>query len=72
MRYIIVNTVRKFDKDDDDDNNTKVIPVMKGANGTISKSLRQYLSSKPGKREIKELQTTAILGTAQILQEVLM
>ena len=71
MRYIIINTARKFDKDNIN-NTTKVIPVIKGANGTISKSLRQYLSNKPGKREIKELQTTATLGTAQILQEVLM
>ena len=35
---------------------TKVTPVTTGATGTISKSLRQYLSTIPGKREIKELQ----------------
>ena len=34
----------------------KVIPVTTGATGTISKSLRQYLSNIPGKHEIKELQ----------------
>jgi len=34
----------------------KVIPVILGATGTISKSLRQYLSNVPGKHEIKELQ----------------
>jgi len=44
--------------------NRKVIPVIIGANGTISKSLRQHLSNIPGNREIKELQKTAILGTA--------
>ena len=44
--------------------NTKVIPVVIGAIGTVSKSLRQYLSNVPGKREFKELQKTAILGTA--------
>jgi len=44
-----------------------VIPVTRRATGTISKSLRQYLSDIPGKHEIKELQTTAILGTAHIL-----
>jgi len=38
---------------------------------TIS-SLRQCLSNIPGKHEIKELQTTAILCTAQTLREVLM
>ena len=50
----------------------RVIPVILGATGTISKSLRQYLSNSPGKREIKELQKTAIFGTAHILQKVLM
>jgi hypothetical protein len=39
---------------------------------TISKSFRKYLSSIPGKHDIKELQKTAILGTANILREVLM
>jgi hypothetical protein len=34
----------------------KLIPVTTGANGTISKSLRQYLSNIPGKGEIKGLQ----------------
>jgi len=51
---------------------TKVIPVIKGATGTISKSFRKYVSNKPGKHEVKELQKTAILGTAHILREVLM
>jgi hypothetical protein len=51
---------------------TKVTPVTIGATGTVSKSLRKYLSSVPGKHDIKELQKTAILGTAHILREVLM
>ena len=42
----------------------KLIPVIIRATGTISKSLRQYLSNITGKGEIKELQYTAILGTA--------
>jgi len=50
----------------------KVIPVIIGATGTISKSLRKYVSNIPGKHEVKELQKTAILGTAHILREVLM
>ena len=33
----------------------KVIPVIKGATGTISKSLSQYLSNIPGKHEINEM-----------------
>jgi hypothetical protein len=49
-----------------------VTPVIIGATGTISKSVRKYLSSVPGKHDIKELQKTAILGTAHILREVLM
>ena len=47
------------------------IPVITGANGTISKSLRQYLSNIPGNQEIKEMQITAILGTEHKLREVL-
>ena len=51
---------------------TKVIPVIIWATGTISKSLRIYVSNIPGKHEVKELQKTAILGTAHILRKVLM
>ena len=51
---------------------TKVIPVIIGATETISKSFRKYVSNIPGKHEVKELQKTAILGTAHILQKVLM
>jgi hypothetical protein len=51
---------------------TQVMPVIVGAAGTISKSFRKYLSSIPGKHDIKELQKTAILGTAHILRKVLM
>jgi len=50
----------------------KAIPVIIGAAGTISKSLRKYVSNIPGKNEVKELQKTAILGTAHILRKVLM
>jgi hypothetical protein len=48
-----------------------VIPIIIGATGVISKSFRKYLSNVPGKHEIKELQKTAILGTAHILWKVL-
>jgi len=50
---------------------TKLIPVIIGANGTISKSLRKYVSNISGNHEVKELQETAILGTAHILRKVL-
>jgi hypothetical protein len=37
---------------------TEVIPVVIGANGTISESFRKYLSNIPGKRNIKEIEKT--------------
>jgi hypothetical protein len=49
-----------------------VIPVIIEATGTISESLRQYLSNVPGRHKITDLQNTAILGTGHILQEVQM
>ena len=51
---------------------TKVIPVITGATGTISKSFRKYARNITGKHEIKEQQKTAILGTAHILRKILM
>jgi hypothetical protein len=71
FRYISVNTLHKGD-DDDDDVKTNMMPVTIGAIGTLSKSLRKYLSSIPGKHKVKELQKTAILGTAHILHKALM
>jgi len=50
---------------------TKVMPVIIWATGTISNSFRKYVSNKAGKHEVRELQKTAILGTAHILQKVL-
>jgi hypothetical protein len=50
---------------------TRVIPVIIGATGTISKSYRKYVSSIPGNHEVRELQKTAILGTAHIFRKVL-
>jgi hypothetical protein len=51
---------------------TRVIPVIIGATGTISKSFRKYMSTVPGNHDVRELQKTAILDTAHILQKVLM
>jgi len=49
----------------------KVIAVLRvvRASGTISKSLRKYLSNIPGKHKVKELQRKATLGTAPITME---
>jgi hypothetical protein len=43
-----------------------------GATGTISKLFRKYVSNIPGNNAVRELQKTAILGTAHILRIVLM
>jgi len=51
---------------------TKEIPVTIGATGTVSGSFRKYVSNIPRKHEVKELQKTAILGTAHTLRKVLM
>ena len=46
---------------------TTVIPVIIGATGTISK----YVGNISGNHEVRELQKTAILGTAHIVRKVL-
>jgi len=51
---------------------TKVVPIIIEMTGTISKSFRKYVSNIPGNHEVKELQKTAILGTAHILRKVLL
>jgi hypothetical protein len=51
---------------------TKVIPVIIGSSGTISKSFRKYLSNILGKREMKKILKIAILGTAHIFWTALM
>ena len=39
---------------------TKVISLITGATGTVSKSFRKYVSNVPGKHEVREPQKTAI------------
>jgi hypothetical protein len=51
---------------------TRVIPVIIGATGTISKSFRKYVSTIAGNHAFMKIQKTAILGTAHILRKVLM
>jgi hypothetical protein len=48
-----------------------VIPVIIGETGTISKSFRKYVSDIPGNYDVKDLQKTAIFGTAHMLWKVL-
>jgi hypothetical protein len=61
-----------FPNNNNNNNKTRVIPVIVRATGTVSKSFRKYVSIIPGNHEVKELQKTAILGTAHILRKVLM
>jgi hypothetical protein len=44
----------------------KVITIIPEETGTISESVRKYLSNILGKHDSKELQKTAIMGTAHI------
>jgi hypothetical protein len=46
-------------------------PVMIGATGIVTRSLRKNLEDIPGKHSIDSLQKTAILGTAHIIRKVL-
>jgi hypothetical protein len=48
-----------------------VIPVIIGATGIVTGSLREHLEAVPGKRLIDSLQKTAVLGTAHIMRKVL-
>ena len=50
---------------------SQLIPVIIGATGTISELFRKYVINIPENHEVKELQKTAILGTAHILRKVL-
>jgi len=49
----------------------RVIPVIIGPPRAISRPFIKYLSNIPGKHEIKELETTAILGTVHVLWKIL-
>jgi hypothetical protein len=49
----------------------KIIPVIIGATGIVTRSLRKHLEAVPGKRSIDSVQKTAVLGTAHIMRKVL-
>ena len=48
-----------------------IIPVIIGATGIVTRSLRNNLEAVPGKHSIDSLQKTAILGTSRIIRKVL-
>jgi len=48
-----------------------IVPVITGATGIVTRSLRKNLEAVPGKHSIDSLQKTAILRTSRILWKVL-
>jgi hypothetical protein len=48
-----------------------IIPVISGATGVVTRSLRKNLEAVPGKHSIDSLQKTAVLGTAHIIRKAL-
>jgi hypothetical protein len=48
-----------------------IIPVIIGATGVVTRSLRKNLEAVPGKHSIDSLQKTVILGTAHIIRKAL-
>ena len=49
----------------------RIVPVIIGATGIVTRSLRKNLEAVPGKHSIDSLQKTAILGTSHIIRKVL-
>jgi hypothetical protein len=52
-------------------NNNKctIIPIVIGATGIVTRSLKKNLKAVPGKHSIDSLQKTAVLGTSHIIPE---
>jgi hypothetical protein len=48
-----------------------VVPVIIGATGIVTRSLRKHLEAVPGKHSIDSVQKTAVLGTAHIIRKEL-
>jgi len=48
-----------------------IVPVILGATGMVTRSLRKNLETVPGKHSVDSLQKTAILGTSHIIRKVL-
>ena len=48
-----------------------IIPVIIGATGIVTRSLRKNVEAVSGKHSIDSLQKTAILGTSHIIRKVL-
>jgi hypothetical protein len=48
-----------------------IVPIVIGATGIVTRSLKKNLEAVPGKHSIDSLQKTAILGTSHIIRKVL-
>ena len=48
-----------------------IVPVIIGATGIVTKSLKKNLETIPGKHSIDSLQKTGIFGTSHIIRKVL-
>jgi hypothetical protein len=48
-----------------------IIPVIIGATGIVTRSLRKNLEFIPGKHSIDSLQKTTVLGTSHVITKVL-
>jgi hypothetical protein len=48
-----------------------IIPIVIGATGIVTRSLKKNMEAVPGKYSIDSLQKTAILGTTHIIRKVL-
>ena len=48
-----------------------IIPVIIGATGIVTRSLRKNMEAVPGKHSIDSLQKTGILGTSHIIRKLL-
>jgi hypothetical protein len=48
-----------------------IIPVIIGATGVVTRSLRKNLEAVPGKHLIDSLKKTAILGMSHIIRKAL-
>ena len=49
----------------------RIIPVIIGATGIVTRSLRKHFEIVPGKYSIDSLQKTAVLETSHIIRKVL-
>jgi hypothetical protein len=48
-----------------------IVPVVNGATGIVTRSLKKNFETIPGKHSIDSLQKTATLGTSHIIRKVL-